>query len=452
MKCFFIVILLSLSLSFISTAQTISLKSFIELNLKQDQKYEQYELEKKKKKFLIDQGLPADALTFNLSHEIGKVAGRTSENVTTTGSLTKEFSETGTSFSLSKTHSVQPNIDENVTEFQIQQSLVKNAFGRDTRLLKDQIKEESNLLVEQTNEDYEVYFLDTMVLYFEYQAAYQKFIVAQSVYKESQSLSKQVKSKLSKRIATQTDYEKSEIELIEAEADLFVKQRDMNIIIAQLKERLGEGYNKVEPQSPDELFAIFKKINVNDIDVRKLREYKVSELNEKISKMEVDLSDRSDDLDLSLIAGYSTEDSVRYSAPVKQDETIIGVSLSVPFGDDQTKANREIAKLDLLKNKLEKKRLENELNRRLEALKEQILYYQKSINLYQRKIKITKNILAAENKRYSYGKIDLDTLIEQKNNYSTARFSYQESLTNYLQLITQWLEFNDQLIGFVSSL
>ena len=168
--------------------------------------------------------------------------------------------------------------------------------------------------------------------------------------------------------------------------------------------------------------------------------------------MEVDLSDRSDDLDLSLIAGYSTEDSVRYSAPVKQDETIIGVSLSVPFGDDQTKANREIAKLDLLKNKLEKKRLENELNRRLEALKEQIVYYQKSINLYQRKIKITKNILAAENKRYSYGKIDLDTLIEQKNNYSTARFSYQESLTNYLQLITQWLEFNDQLIGFVSSL
>ena len=166
----------------------------------------------------------------------------------------------------------------------------------------------------------------------------------------------------------------------------------------------------------------------------------------------MELNEREDALDLSLVAGYATEDSIRYSAPVKQDQAVIGIKLSVSFGDDQAKANSQIARLEYRKNKLEKERLEKELERQVQNIKTQIKFYEKNLKLLSKKVKLSKRVLDDENKRYMIGKIDLDTLLQRKSEYTTNRFSYQETLTTYLMLSTQWMEFNDELDSFVIKL
>ncbi len=436
----------------LSFAESLSLKDYIEQSLKTDKKFEQFELEKQKKDYIIDQGLPADALTLSLEHEVGKVSNSDTDNVSTTGSLTKDFSLSGTSLSVQQTHSERPNIEENTTEVTIEQSLTKNAFGRDSRLLKTQLQEESKLLVDQANEDKEEYYLEALTLYFEYQAAFDNYELALQIKKDTDRLTTQVKNKFKKQIASKTDKDKALIEQIDAESDLLEKEKDLNIIKSKIYEKVGKSKGEMKPEKADIVFKAFKSIHLAEINVYKTRDYKISEMSEKISKMQMELTEREDALDISLVAGYATEDSTRYSAPVKQDQALIGVKLSVPFGDDQTKANAQIARLEYRKNKLEKERLEKELERQIQNIKTQIQYYEKNLVLLKAKVSLSKSVLDDETKRYLIGKIDLDTLLQRKSEYATNRFTYQETLTTYLMLSTQWMEFNDELDVFISKL
>ena len=433
-------------------SESFELKDFIRLSIEKDQKYQELHLEKEKNKYIKDQSMPADAISLTLDHEKAYVLDSDDTNQSSTISLSKNFSKSGTSISVSKSRSNQPNIEFEEFDVSIEQSLLKNSFGRDARLLEAKLEEEAELANKEQDEAYEDYLLESIAAFFDYQITYSKYLLAKNTLADTKKLNRQVSQKYKKQIATSTDYQKSQLELLTAEEDFLAMEKDLNLMKAKVTERTGL---KEVAHMPGEMKKLFSKLlewESKSLDKNLIREKLIADGKLSIAKKELEILKRDNWAELNLVAGYSEEESVRYSNSVNQKENYVGLSFSMPFSDKQSAANIGIARLDEEKLKVSRDLAERSIDRQILEFKQQLKFYSKNIELLDKKLALAKNIYKAENNRYSYGKIDLDTLIERKKDLATYQYQYQEYLLSYLSLSASWLELNDNLIEFTQSL
>lgn len=71
-------------------------------------------------------------------------------------------------------------------------------------------------------------------------------------------------------------------------------------------------------------------------------------------------------------------------------------------------------------------------------LKAEIKSLRDKILLAKKKVTLMKKIIKEEEKRYSFGKIDLEKIIELKNNYAQYRANYQSILIELNKSYLSW--------------
>lgn len=451
MKLLFLINLLLL-IPLTSPAKSLSLKEFIKLSIEKDEEFQSLEIDKEKAKYLVDQSLDSSALRIELGAERGYVDSGDSTNSSNTIGLSKNFASTGTSLTFSNTESVQPNIDSKQSEIKIEQSLWKNAFGKDRRLLERNLNSEAELLTQQTEEALEEYLRDCIVSFFEYQLSHSRYLLAKENFEDSKKLFIQVKQKFSKRIATKTDLEKSELEMLSTEQELLLRQQEWKALGVSLARIVGSNEFSLTKDQLEDIYKKLSQLQVKEKSIELIRDVLIARKRYELAKGEALYLQNQEKSELNLVLGSSKEKSVRYSSSVDQRENFVGLEYTLLLDNRQAKANATVAKMEeskqMLKERMDRKSTEDSIK----ELKLQLQYRARVKDLLEKKNLLARSVYQKEKQRYSYGKIDLDSLLERKKTYIASQKDYQENLLNYLGLSISWLELNDELISFVAKL
>lgn len=427
-------------------AQNLSLKEFIRLAEENDPEFKRIISENKKLDFLIDQGLPSRKVVLNVSNEYGFSKDNTSNTQILNGEVSKDIIETGTSLSVSHTDTKRPDRQENVTQLRLRQSLFKNFFGRDVRLQKVTLSKESEVLRLQVLEEYETYLFNKASQYFDYQQAYYNFELAQNIYKEAEGLRGNVLKKRKAQIASQTDLDRSDLQLLLAKEDLINKRRDLNSMWQILKQAIGLKSEPLKPQNQQMSAVTGFSQNMTEELLLELRPMKIKVLQEEITGNELKIAERTSDPSVNFVAGYNVDNSRRFATAINREETVLGVNLEVPIWDTQSNATAGIAFVDQLKSEFDKKATLNDLQAQWSDLKVRLQEVKERLEVSRKKVTITQRILKDEERRYQVGKFDIERVIEVKNDYTSYRFQMQSDLVEYNKLLINWLALNDQLI------
>jgi outer membrane protein TolC len=363
------------------------------------------------------------------------------------GELRKEIIESGTTLSIGQSKTKRADREENTTELRLEQSLYKNFLGRDVRLKKSSLEDEQKIENLRMTENYDDYILKMANIYLDFKKSFFNMSLSEAIYNESKKLEKNVKEKYRSKVATRTDLHRIELLVVLKKEDFLIKKRALDIYKADIEKISGMKINEYKPKYLKKMQ--FKESPISLADIRSL---KILELEEERLKKEEVLQGRSNDPALNLIAGYNKDDSKRFSSTVKRNETVIGLRLQIPLADTKGNAAKKIAINNYYKAQLSKKSaiLDFELNQSKALLKvEELSERVKSSDL---KLALTKKILKEEEKRYRYGKIELEKLIETKNEYSQYRFENQEDIIDYNKSVLAYYELADQLIEMKENL
>ncbi|MCB9091479.1 MAG: TolC family protein [Halobacteriovoraceae bacterium] len=445
---------LSLLLFFISYSalsnESLTVEKFVQLIEKNDPEYLKIFSEDKKIENLIDSELPSRKWELSVSQEKGYSSDNNSDTSVLQGEITKEIIETGTALSVNHTKTRRPDRREDVTELRVEQNLLKNVFGRDVRLQKEGLKEQVSKEKLQLEERYEGYLQERLLLFLDYKKSFLDYKLAEQIHSEALKLKKNVYQKYRSKIATKTDFNRSELLVLLREEDLLSKKRVYNSRKNEIQNIVGETFLLDQPDISKEFvfnIGIDQLIKLQNKQTD-LRDWKVVDLKEKIAQKDYTLSKRNRYPEVNFIAGFNRDDSSRFSSNINRDETVVGLELIVPLGDSQAKANEEIASVNLYQTEIEKRMIQNDWNRTCDETKTQLLHFKKVLDVDKKKILVTEKILKEEERRYGYGRIELDSLIEIKNDYASYRLQYQADLLEFNKYILTWLALNDKLVHY----
>ena len=432
--------------SSLSLGQTLSLKEYIHLAEKNDPEFKAIFIDKEKLSHLVDQGLPSREMTLSASGEYGISTSGGTPSTAITAKAKKDVIETGTSASLSHTLANQPDRTEGVTSFLIEQSLYKNFFGRDVRLKKGSLRKEEEILRLQVLENYESYLLTIITKYLDFQKATLDASLAKKAYKKTAELNKNMLAKKRKRIATQTDVDKTELQLLIRQDDLNDKETKLKELRSEIELVTGTDSAASVPAEPLNLKATLSESPQSvSSPLSELREVRIVTLSEEIAQNSAILAERSDDPSVNLLAGYTMDRSKRYGSEVNRNEILVGAQLEIPFFDTTTRADAAIKHIEAEKLTLLKKILLNSVQEKLENFKQRLIAQNKRIESSNKKVSLSKRILKNEEARFQTGRIDLDRLIDTENNFLTFQFQYQAELLEYNKTALSWLALVDQL-------
>lgn len=439
--------LLFLSFSPLYSSEHLSLDKFLDLTIKNSPSLKQVKEEKRRSQYILEEGLPSREVLLQLSSQKGY--GSDSEQTSNfNASLEKNFIQSGTQISLSHTENVRPDREEKVSSLLIEQPLLKNSFGKDTRLLKSSLEEEEELIKLNALETQEEILKNWIVIYLEYLQSYLDYKLSIDLLSKAKSLQKDVRHRAKNFIANTTDLKRSQLQLLDSEEQVLSKKKSYQEKLEQIHHLIGLKIKDWQPDKVDELILKFEK-NYHSMTKEKKPSRRSNLIAEKsiskLKKLET-LSKREFSPSLNLIAGYNKDNSQRFSTTIKRDEAIIGLSLEVPLGKSKRKVNQALAEIETNKALLAKELLEQNENLLNQNIKHQITELQNKKDITKKKIDLIKKILNEEERRYQKGQLELERVIELRSQLSQYQFEYQNQRIEYIKQLVQWLSEQDQLL------
>lgn len=424
--------------------ETLDLKTFIALAEKNDPNFELIQSNKEKLKFLVDLGLPTRALLISARTEYGFSNDSDLNTRSTTVGVQKNILETGTSVSVERTESKRPDREENVLQFRLEQALYNNYFGSDVRfkneLLELQVKKVKMEIVEL----YEDYLLDISALYYDYAQAFYNYDLAKKVHAESLKLLQDVKARYQKKIATNTDLARVELQVLLAKEEIITRDGELKSKITALEKITGKSFSHV---TPDLELKVISTKKLDTAALYELRSYKIAKMEAQVAQGNEKLAGKAGDAQVNLIAGYNIDQSTRFGTQIDRHEKVVGVEFSVPIGDNLQEATLLEAHLNQRQKQLQLKDTLLTLNKTWADLSEQLRTSQEILTLAKRKITLAQNIIKDDQNRYAFGKLDLDSLIQLRKDYSAYRYQYYSQLVRHNLLQLRWKGFTDTLLA-----
>ena len=175
------------------------------------------------------------------------------------------------------------------------------------------------------------------------------------------------------------------------------------------------------------------------------RTYKVLDLLERQSQLEVDKE--ADDLlpSVDVLAGYNLQGD---GLSIENNDNMIfaGFSMQWPFSDQVDHAEWETAKIELRQVELSSINTDYQLSVTLRNLSTQVQKEDELRKIAETKIKLAKSVLEDEAENYSFGKVSLNDYIDAVNVLDNNRFDLITHDWLYQKLIVEWLQYTDQLI------
>ncbi len=423
------------------------MKEFLIAATKNDPSVKNILNDNQKVDFIINGGLPSRQITLGVENEFGISSGSGQNISVLSGSLSKDFIETGTNLGFKYVNSDLPGRQENITEFRVEQSLYKNFFGRDVRLKKESLIIEQEIIRLETLETYENYIKDISKQYLDYSQAFLDKNIAEKIYEGSIKLQNNVLEKNKKRIASQIDVDRANLLVLLKKESLINKTRNLESRLHKINRLISQNVNQYLPEVDFNISSneVLTKL-ADNTEFFGFRTYRIINLKEEKSYKAVTLTQRLTDPKFNLFAGYDIENSKRFSTMVNQNQAVVGIKFEMPLWDTKSKAELMSTSLELQKIELLKKSTLLDLEKERNELVSQLRESNEKLALSKEKVEITKRILALEDKRYKYGKIELEKLIEIGNDFEEYQFKYHFDLINHNKLLVDFLALKDQLL------
>lgn len=425
-------------------SKKVSFLEFIELAKQNDPNLAAITADKKRTEFLTELGLPARSLLLQAQRQYGISTTDNQNTITNSVDISRSFLTTGTTVSASYTKNDLADRTEEVQQFRLEQSLFRDLFGKYGRLQEAALKDEVNSLEMQIAETYEDYLQDLGVLYLDYAQAWHNVELAKVILQETRNLLSNVNKMKSNSIASKTDVERAKLQVSLREEDLTAQKNQMSILQARMEAITGlEG--DFAPDL-DTFKVMLPKVKESGVQLEELRVTQIALYNEKNATKNLKLANSLNQPNVSLIAGYNIDQSSRFGTPVNREEQVLGLELSMPFGDTQNQARQKEASLNKLKSSINMRAQQVDNKRRFKTLKNNLKASKAIMSLNLQKVELSEKVYTGDLKRYQYGQLSLDRLIEAKNDFSLYRYQLFASAARYYLAALEWISFTDNLI------
>lgn len=428
-----------------SFAQSMSLSDFLDLAERKDKNFERILSEKAQLKYIIDAGLPAQALLVTAKQEYGFSSDNGDRTSELTVGASKKILSTGSELSITQERTDLPDRNEELTEIRLEQALLNNFFGVDNRLKVQTLELQKKLIYLQILEAYESYLSEMTKLYLDYSQSKIELSLAEELFQEAKQLQNNVLNMRSKNIANSTDVARAKLQALLAKEDVLNKSMAYETLKEQLKARFGAEF---EPPAAnlDLSNHLVLPLKTQLLNLSNLRAVQALDVEEKVAESNLTLARRDLRPDLDLLLGYNLDRSRRFNTSVNREEAVVGLSLTMPIGDDGKRAEKQRTSMLLLQSKLDGEIKKKEIKAQEDVLVSRLSKTSEQLELSKEKTKLTEQIFRDEKRRYQRGALDLERLIETRQDLSTYKFKYQSDLVAHNKAIVDWLEFTDKLL------
>jgi len=359
--------------------------------------------------------------------------------------LSKEMLETGTHFTLSHSSAENTDRNEELSQIQIEQDLLKNAFGKEQRFKKDILEKKQKIQQFEALENYESFLASHIKEYLDFSQAAIEVDLSESLLDSSKSLYSYVNNKYKKNAANITDLKRARLQDILKEEEFIEKRENYESIKQRILLSISLDDVSLSPEMSLDLFSIYPNM-INSFDVKRLRRYQMVVLQQELVAEEYQIAKDEDLAELSLLGAYKIDQSTRFTNTVNRNESSVGIRLSMPFKNTKASAQKKIKALDVKYGQLDQIKVSKELEDEYQTLDSNLQKLKKQFVLSQEKLKLMKDVLDDESLRYRRGRIDTDKILEANNTYAVYQFENYEQLLALNKSYIDWLVLNDQLV------
>lgn len=426
----------------IAHAKQLTFEDFVKVAIENDPNLELVISNRDKLEYLTDLGLPTRAMMLSASYETGNTSDSSLNTRQIRAGVSKEILESGTSVSLNRTENLRPDREEVVTEFRLEQAIYKNFFGRDIRFKKEILDIQKQKVKLEILELLESYTIDIATLYYDFAQSFFSFELAEKIAAELNKLKLNVVEKQKRGVATTTDVNRVLLQVAIAQEDLVIKKNALETKRNFLLQRCGTELKELTPVLD---YPTQRISPIQESSLTSLRSYQVAKYDAEIAAGNRDYKQRTNKSDVDLVLGVNKDDSVRFGTSVDRQEQVIGVQVNIPI--DNSLGNAQEMELALVERqkKLALKAKTQELKAKAESIYTSLDNLKSIVELAQQKVKLTEKIIIEDERRYNYGKIDLERIIDLRQNYSLYRYQYLSRLADYRLALLRWKGFSDTL-------
>lgn len=400
-----------------------------------------------KMKYLTDLNLPGREILLSVQNEYGFTREEEPTSVLA-ATISKPLLESGTVISVGKTMTERPDRTEDVTQFRVEQSLYRNAFGAQIRKRMDNLEIQKSVIELQVIEAYEDYIATSINRYLELTLAYLNYQTSQRLKKESLLLLDNVQKKFRQNIASGTDVKRAKLQTAQQTENALQSRANMEALSSGIQRVLGE--NKSGVLVPQTILNMEDRLTNIDIDIekflRKSRSRLIYEKQEAVAAGNLKIVKDNLRPEANLLVGFNIDNSTRFGSAINREEAVVGVNIDIPFDQSVVEARIKEASYLLLKSKLDKKSFQDAIRESLIVIRNRILRQKDLLKISKEKRDLAVEIVKEQTKRYQFGRITLESLIEDRNTEAQNEFAYLSELTNLNKLIVQWLALTDQLV------
>ena len=290
-------------------------------------------------------------------------------------------------------------------------------------------------------------------LYYDWIQDYTSWLIAKSAYEKTLDVQKNIQSRVKNNIAKAIDQHKIDIQVLDKRETLIEREAQFNATTFQIKTAIrADESSSFVPITTFDLMSIGSdKSALLSTFVSSSRTYRTLSLIESETKLDVD---RLGDLllpSISLSAGYSLESD---QSSLKDPENTVfgGVTLSLPFGQKQEKADVEIAKIEAQQATLSSKNTHFRLMSQLEQVWIGIKAQESVVKLAEKKASLAQLILKDETENYTFGRVTLNDYIQAVNRVDSTQFSLVQARISLQKRYIEWKRLTDNLISSFSDI
>jgi len=438
---------LTFSTSF-AAEKSLDIHEYLQLAQKNDVEIKKILHERSQITFLKSLSLPSSALVFALQNEYGFAIGDGVRTTVLKVGAEKPIQTTGTTLSASYGLNKQEDREEQETKIAIEQSLFKNALGKQNRRLDKKLTKENEVILLQTVEAYEDYIAAIISNFLDWQLTHLNRKVAESQLNESKTLQKYIEDRKRRNIAADVDVGKINLESMGYKEAILELEVALSSQIAAIGSTIG--VSKFQNISPsDQLSWVQANMNFDkekEESIKNGRMIRAYLLTEEAGQLEISISKEDLHPELNLIFGFSYDDSTRFNVTTDRKEIFVGFNLELPLFDTKTGAEIKKARYEKMSASLAKDLYKKNLISSLDSQISKIKKQQERVEISEKKWKLSEDVAKKERLRYNKGKIDLETLIAARQAVAKNHFTY---LSNHVQLnkdLIEWLRLTDRLV------
>ncbi len=425
----------------------LSLQEFIVLASGRDTVFEQILIDKLALKYARDLRLPAGDIVFQATAQHSLIMDPDDEATEAKVSLSKLFPRQGTEISAAYSAALTGSDVGSDLTLLISQPIAENAFGRSTRLLDKIVGYEVQVAEFQIVEAYEDYLALLIQSYYDWYEAWEQLQVARSLYEKNMELLENIKARQRNSIALPVDVNKIMLQVLANEENLVSLNNAyagyLNLIKQAVRWERG-----VEPVPTEP--GLYRRIETDFSDYLKARNETRTAviLRLLLEKSGIEARRARDELlpSTRLFAGLSL-DGDKYDLEEEDKKAFAGISFEFPFAGTLERANYQVQEIEQRKAGLARENTLISLDTQLENLYCELERERKLIEIAEKKIELAREIVEAETVNYSYGKTDLNDLIDEINKLEENRFSRILHEVRLRRLNIEWLRLTDRLVG-----